>query len=189
MVAIFLYVLLALFSAYLIFRLAIGLRLYLKLRGERLITCPATNQTVAVNVPAGTVAVEALLGSTRLRLNECSGWPDHQNCGQECLKQIEAAPEDCLVRTIVSEWYDGKRCAYCRKPFGKLKWHDAPQALMDANRKTFLWNEISTESLPDVLKKFQPVCWNCHIAETFRREHPDLVADRPSFMNSNKVKL
>ena len=24
----------------------------------------------------------------------------------------------------------------------------------------------------------EPVCWNCHIAESFRREHPDLVTDR-----------
>ena len=25
-----------------------------------------------------------------------------------------------------------------------------------------------------------PVCWNCHIAESFRREHPELVVDRPA---------
>ena len=23
-----------------------------------------------------------------------------------------------------------------------------------------------------------PVCWNCHVAPTFRREHPGLVVDR-----------
>jgi hypothetical protein len=24
-----------------------------------------------------------------------------------------------------------------------------------------------------------PVCWNCHIAQTFRRVHPELVVVRP----------
>jgi hypothetical protein len=24
-----------------------------------------------------------------------------------------------------------------------------------------------------------PVCWSCHIAESFRRTHPELIVDRP----------
>jgi hypothetical protein len=188
MVAMIFAVLLALFLIYVIYRLALGFRTYVKLRGKRLVTCPATNQTVAVNIPAATVAVEALLGQSHLRLNQCSGWPDRENCGQECLKQIEAAPEDCLVRTIVSEWYEGQQCAYCHKPFGKMKWHDPPPALIGADRKTILWNEIPAESLPDVLRKFLPVCWNCHMAESFRRQHPDLVVDQPNLTHLKKVK-
>jgi hypothetical protein len=139
-------------------------------------------------MPAGAIAREALLNSPRLRLNECSGWPDRQNCGQDCLKQIEAAPEDCLVRTIISEWYQGRQCAYCREVFGKMKWHDSPQALMDSDRRTFLWSDVPAESLPDVLRTHQPVCWNCHMAETFRREHPELVMDQPGITDSKKVK-
>jgi len=27
--------------------------------------------------------------------------------------------------------------------------------------------------------KYQPVCWNCHVAETFRRLYPEMAADRP----------
>ncbi len=25
-----------------------------------------------------------------------------------------------------------------------------------------------------------PLCWDCHVAESFRREHPDLATDRDS---------
>lgn len=24
----------------------------------------------------------------------------------------------------------------------------------------------------------QPVCWNCHIVQTFRREHPEMIVER-----------
>jgi hypothetical protein len=185
---IFLIGLLALISASLIYKLIGGLRLYLKLRGKRLVTCPATNETVEVNMPAGRVAIEGLVGPPRLRLNECSGWPDRQNCGQECLKQIEAAPEDCMVRTIISEWYEGRKCIYCHKPFGEIKWHDHKQALMGADQRSFLWDEIPAASLPDVLQTHQPVCWNCHMAQTFCREHPGLVSDQPNFANLQKAK-
>lgn len=53
MIAKFLIVLLAMAIAYVTYRLAGGLRLYLKLRGKRLITCPETKKVEAVNVAAG----------------------------------------------------------------------------------------------------------------------------------------
>ena len=33
---------------------------------------------------------------------------------------------------------------------------------------------------PVMLDSYLPVCWDCHIAESFRREHPELVTDRDS---------
>jgi hypothetical protein len=32
--------------------------------------------------------------------------------------------------------------------------------------------------LLDVFSTHRPVCWNCHVTETFRRLHPELVVDR-----------
>ncbi len=179
MIAKFLMVLLALAIAYVTYRLAGGLRLYLKLRGKRLVTCPETKKAAAVEVAAGTVAMEALTGPHHLRLSECSRWPDRQNCGQECLRQMEAAPQDCMVSTIISKWYEGRQCAFCHKLFGEIKWHDHKPALIGADRRTILWDEIPAERLPEVLETHKPVCWNCHIAETFRPEHPELVSDQP----------
>lgn len=179
MLAGFVMVLLVLAAAYVIFQLASGFRIYLKLRGKRLITCPETNKAAAVEVAAGTVAKEALFGRPHVQLGECSRWPERQNCGQDCLRQVEAAQEDCLVWTIVSEWYEGRKCVYCHKLFGKLKWHDHKPALIGADRKTVPWDQIPAERLPEALETYWPVCWNCHIAEAFRQEHPDLVGDPP----------
>jgi hypothetical protein len=41
------------------------------------------------------------------------------------------------------------------------------------------WSEIPAEELPEVFETHLPVCWSCHIAETFRREYPKRVVDRP----------
>jgi len=155
-------------------------RTYLEFRGERLITCPENHKPAAVRVAAGKVALEAAVGSEQLRLSACSRWPEKQGCGQECLAQIEDSPKACLVSTIVNRWYEGRSCAYCHKPFGQIHWHDHPPALVDKDRKTVQWNEVPLDQLQEVLTTHGPVCWNCHIAESFRREHPELVVDRPA---------
>jgi hypothetical protein len=152
---------------------------YLKFRGTRLITCPETKAPAAVEVDARHAAATAALGRPSLRLQDCSRWPGRRGCGQECLKQVEAAPADCLVRTILTRWYQGKVCALCRRPFGDVAWSLNKPALMNAGRETFEWHEVRPEELPGVLATHQPVCWNCHLAESFRRRHPDLVVDRP----------
>ena len=179
MVAAFLIVLLALAAAYLVIWLVGGFRFYLTLRGKRLVTCPETKKPAAVELEAGPVAMESLIGPFSLRLRECSRWPERQNCGQGCLSQIEAAPEDCLVWAIISKWYQGRECIYCHKPFGQIKWHEHGPALVTSDRNTVQRNKIPVEKLPEILATHWPVCWDCHVAETFRREHPELVVDRP----------
>jgi hypothetical protein len=177
------YILLALVVAaavLLIVALGRALRTYLKFRGARIVSCPETHQAAAVRVAAGDAALKATLGHEELRLSECSRWPERERCGQECLQQIEEAPKACLVATIVSRWYQGKQCVYCHKAFGELHWHDHPPALMNEERKTVQWSEIPAEKLQETMKTHWPVCWNCHIAETFRREYPKLVVDRTS---------
>lgn len=52
-------------------------------------------------------------------------------------------------------------------------------ALMSPERRTVEWHEVPAETLPEVLSTYRPVCWSCHIAESFRREHPELVIERP----------
>ena len=69
-------------------------RLYLKLRGPRLLTCPETKEHVLVEVAAGTAAVEALMSEPCFRVHKCSRWPMHQDCGQDCLSQIEVHPSE-----------------------------------------------------------------------------------------------
>jgi hypothetical protein len=174
------YVALGLGVAFLLFRIGVAARTYFRLKDKMLVTCPETKQPAAVSVDATRVAEQSIWSEPHLRLSECSRWPERQACGQECLSQIEAAPEDCLVRTTVAKWYAGKVCAYCGKPIESVDWLGGQRpALLDSDRKSVPWDQIRPEKLPGVLAKYAPVCWNCHITETFRREHPELVVERP----------
>ena len=170
--------LLALALGYLLFQ---GLRAYYKLRGKRLVTCPETQKAAAVDLDAVHLARDAAFGRPHLRLSECSRWPERQGCGQDCLKQIEAAPEGCLVRRIVAHWYAGKTCVICGKAVDVAEqWVGHVPALLSPEKVTVYWDKVTPEKLLEVFQTHSPVCWSCHMAGTFRRVHPDLVVDRPA---------
>lgn len=152
---------------------------YLRFRGTRLIICPETQRPAAVCVDAGYSAITAPFGKTKLRLSDCSRWPERRACGQECLTQVELAPEECLVRTILTRWYRNKLCVFCRKPLDDVHWLEHKPGLLSPNGKSVEWHEVRPETLPEVLATHRPVCWNCHVAETFRHAFPKLVIDRP----------
>jgi hypothetical protein len=154
-----------------------GGRTYLRWRGMRLITCPETAEPAAVEVDANHAALSAGIGKFALQLKSCSRWPERQRCGQECLAEIEASPDGCLVRAILTKWYEAKSCVCCSSPLGNVDWLHKP-ALMSPEHITFEWDEVRAERVPEVLSTYLPVCWNCHIAETFRRLYPHLVTDR-----------
>jgi hypothetical protein len=121
----------------------------------------------------------APINAKDIRLKDCSRWPERKDCGQECLDDIEASPEDCLVRTILTQWYDGKKCALCDKTFGEINWLDRKPALMSLGNPSREWSEIPPEEIWNVLGTALAVCWNCHMAEKFRLRYPELVVDRP----------
>ncbi len=162
-----------------ILRAVPGIRAYFNFRGKRLITCPETHSPAAVDIAAAEAAVGAFVNEPTLRLKECSRWPEHRDCGQDCLQQIEANPANCLVWNIVDKWYEGKNCVFCHKPIGSLRRLDHAPALLGPDFRTREWKGIRPEELPAMFSTHQPVCWNCHVAESFRRLHPELVTDRP----------
>jgi hypothetical protein len=151
------------------------LRAYRKYRGMMVVTCPETNLPVGVTVDIKHAAASGILGLEQLQLSSCAHWPDRPGCDQACLRQIEVAPEDCLIRTKLTKWYKGKSCAVCGTAFEEIHWHDHRPALMDQEGKTIEWRDVEAEDLPRVLETDQPVCWNCHIMQSFVREHGDLV--------------
>src|SRR6516165_8774156 len=123
----------------LLFRAIPAVQAYSTYRGRRLIKCPETQQTATVDVAARKAAVATFWGNSTLRLDQCSRWPERQNCGQECLQQIETDPDNCLVWNIVSHWYEGQTCALCGKRFDRLRQLDHAPALVDADRITNEW--------------------------------------------------
>jgi hypothetical protein len=153
---------------------------YVKFRGKRLVTCPETRTPVGVEVDVKHAASTAAFSRRpELRLTSCSQWPEREDCDQECLLQIRMAPRESLIRTIFKGWYQGKECVFCGDPFGEVNWFNHKPALLSPEGVTVEWQDVSTEKLPDVLATHKPVCWNCHICETFRREYSDIVVDRP----------
>jgi hypothetical protein len=160
------------------FGLAKVLQTYAKYRGQRVVTCPETHKPAAIHVDAAKAARVAMTGKQFIRLDQCSRWPERQSCGQECLSQVHADPEGCLVWNMVAAWYRGKSCAYCQKPFGEMHWHERHPAVLTPDHVAKQWNEIPAETLPEVFQTHLPVCWNCYIAETFRRQNADKVLDR-----------
>jgi len=170
--------LLLLAAGFLVYRLAVASRFYWRFRGKRLVTCPETKRPAAVDVAAGRLAARAITGLPELRLEDCSRWPEREDCGQDCLSQVEADPQSCQVWNIVNRWYADKKCVLCGKAFGTINWHDHRPALLDTSRTTVQWNDVAPEKLPEVFATHWPVCWDCHVAESFRRQHSELVTDR-----------
>lgn len=66
-----------------------GIRVYLRYRGARLVTCPETHKPAVVAVAARSMGLQAFWNEPCLHLSECSRWPMRQGCGQDCLRQIE----------------------------------------------------------------------------------------------------
>ena len=166
--------------AYLLYRAYLSMRTYLEFRGERLVTCPETHKTVTVELDAKEAAREAFSHKPKMQLSECTRWPERKDCGQDCLNEIETSPSECLVRNIVINWFDDKKCIFCGKSIAEVKewWVDHKPALLTPEKQIIVWNQFAAEQLPDLFEKCEPVCWSCAATETFRKEHPDLVSDR-----------
>ncbi len=153
---------------------------WLVYRGTRIVVCPENREMVALEVDARHAALTAPQGRAQLRIEQCSRWPERKECGQECLGQIESAPEACLLRSILGDWYQGKSCAFCGRTFGPIQWHDHKPALLAPDGALVEWSAFRPEQVIEVLARHRPVCWDCRVAEGFRREHPQLVTDRPA---------
>lgn len=148
-----------------------------RLSGERVVTCPETGHPEAVRIDVARAA-RTTIGNAApdVRLAACTRWRARGPCDEMCL--MEAADPGSRVSTMASEWYAGKRCAYCDDPLRDESFVDHHVALLGPDGTTREWSEVPPEGLPEALSTSRPVCWNCHIAETFRRRYPQLVTDR-----------
>jgi len=156
----------------------VSLRAYRRFKEARVVTCPKTGQAAAVQVDRGHAAASAAHGETDLRLTSCSEWPAHESCGQECLSQIEAAPEGCLARNIARDWYQGADCALCGQPVRMSRSEKQP-GLLTPDRRAIEWRSVRPVDLPGVLATHKPVCWNCLVAQASREQFPGRPATRP----------
>lgn len=149
-----------------------------KFRGARVVRCPENQKPAGVVVDASHAAATALGHVPELRLSSCSRWPEKAGCGQACLAEIHASPEDCLVRNIVSRWLAGKKCVNCGAVFGEISWAGSPPGLLGADKESMEWKQIPAERIQPTLEASQPVCFACHTTISMMRRHPELVVNR-----------
>jgi hypothetical protein len=102
-------------------------------------------------------------------------------------RQYEAARVDSLdgmflpgrtASALVRSWSKGRRCVSCGGPLSESRFSAHHVALLDPSGMTREWVDVTPDRLALALATSLPVCWNCHVAATFRRTHPDLVTDR-----------
>jgi hypothetical protein len=155
------------------------IRNYSKYRGTKIITCPETGRPAAVEVDALRATLTSTVGPPDIRLQNCWRWPLKEQCGQECLADLDVAPAQCLVSGVLMRWYRGKSCVYCDKPFPELHWIDHRPALQSPTGELKAWHQVHLQDLWEALETHKPVCWDCYIAQKFRMDHPDLVVFRP----------
>ena len=170
----YLFAFLAIVVAYLVHRMLASGHEVRILFGQKLVSCPETHETVAVKVAVGRAALAAIRGKEHIELCQCTRWPERAGCGQECLEELKADPEEHGVWSIAAHWYDGKDCFYCGRPITPLSHLDHPPGLVGFDGKILELCRIPAEKLPQQFASARPVCWNCSVVESFRQQHPEL---------------
>ncbi|MGB9203306.1 MAG: DUF1761 domain-containing protein [Terriglobales bacterium] len=70
-----------------------GERIFHTYREGRAVNCPETKAPVSVRFNALRAAWSGLAGPPKLRLADCTRWPERADCGQECIPDaVEAKP-------------------------------------------------------------------------------------------------
>jgi hypothetical protein len=157
-------------------------RVHASLRGQRIVTCPESGLPAVVEMDAAYSAVRSAFGRPHVRLQECSRWPERAGCGQTCLGDVEASPEDTRVTTMIDQFYTDRRCALCGWAFGSVRNDHAGLAVLGPDGATREWGAFAADTLSSVLRSHAPVCRNCHVGQTFRRRHPEIFRPMPPMM-------
>ena len=152
--------------------------------GTRPVTCPETGNRALVEVDALHASLTSTVGLPDIRLEHCSRWPLNEQCGQECLVDLDVAPGQCLVSGVLMRWYRDKNCVYCGKRLSELHWLDHRPALLGTEGKLLSWNAVTADKLETVLATHSAVCRNCDRAQGNRVDHPAAVIYRPR-LNDN----
>lgn len=146
---------------------ALSLTEYYKNRGRQSVKCPETRQPVDVEVDNQYAFRMALRGQEHTRLSSCTRWPEKGDCGQECLMQLDATPEN--LERLLSKWMEGKSCAICTRPITADDWRRSQLAVLNQDQELFELRDLPAEDLQMALEHTRPLCWKCHQQEHGRQ--------------------
>lgn len=157
----------------------IAIRNAFRERGPRVIICPENGCHAEVEVDAWKSGLSSAFGESKRRLSACSRWPEMEGCDQACLKEIEETPGGCLVRSVVADWFAGRRCVYCGGEIPGIHATDRKPALRSPQGQVVALADIQPLDLDAALARHEPICANCYDAMSFREHFPGLAVDRP----------
>jgi hypothetical protein len=152
-----------------------GLAAYWRVHGPLVVTCPRTGAPAGVTVEGLRAAITgSVYGAHRqLKVRTCTYWPEKAGCSEDCVRQIEVAPAEHQVRSILKRWYAGKSCAICRRIIGAIDCPTHESGLMSPDGRVRNWADVPSNELPGVLETHVPVCMDCHLVYDLSRAHPD----------------
>jgi hypothetical protein len=146
---------------------ALSLTEYYKNRGRHSVKCPETGEAVGVEVDNRYAFRMALRGQEHSRLSSCSRWPEKGDCGQECLMQLDASPEN--LQKLLSKWMEGKSCAICGRVIMPDDWGQGRLAVLNQDHELFELRDLPAEDLQMALEYTRPLCRKCHHDERERQ--------------------
>jgi hypothetical protein len=88
-------------------------------------------------------------------------------------------PHDAATTAQLKHFFEGKPCSACSRPIpavhaGELR----PGLVNSSTHQSVAWADIPSANLSTTLQSHVPICSNCLVIETLRRQHPELVVDR-----------
>ena len=136
--------------------------------------------TDRANQRAATAHIDMAIAATTddLRTRPRPGSPTDQSDDDVESAGVSAQLPESLASAIVSEWARGRTCVSCGGPVTEMKFSGHHIALLEPSGITREWVDVAADRLPLALATSLPLCWNCHLAASFRRMHPELVTDR-----------
>jgi hypothetical protein len=86
---------------------------------------------------------------------------------------------DAATTAQLKHFFEGKQCAACNRPIPPVHAGELRPGLRNANtHEAVAWDDIPAANLSTTLETHVPICSNCVIIETLRRQQPELVVDR-----------
>jgi len=58
---------------------------FARYRKPRVLRCPETGETTVIQIDARHAATTSVAGAPDLRVADCSRWPEHADCDQDCV--------------------------------------------------------------------------------------------------------
>ena len=67
------------------------LKIYRRLKAPYVVTCPATEEPAALELAVSAPSVFSNSCGPRPHVRRCSRWPEHEQCAQACLGQLDSS--------------------------------------------------------------------------------------------------